>query len=540
MSAITPIPADAERFAMIQSALGTVARRAKDVELHEALGARVGQRMEGSSYGTLSRLGLVEQCTMTELAALLGLEISTVSRRVKALEDRGLVERETSPTDRRAALLRLTPEGRALFEKLSASWREMLAEVLDGWDPFSIEVFAELFARFAEALETYAVETTGARVAVAATSSTGAGTEPCTTCSSPEAWSSTARACPAASPTSPSAAGRITAIGRLAGEAATRVIDATGLVVAPGIVDAHTHYDPQITFDPCATPPRSTASPPWPPATAASPSRRCRADDHDYVAQVFARVEGMDPAALANVGWGFETFEEFLATRPGTLGVNLGMYVGHSAVRRWVMGDAAYERAATDDEIGDHGRDGHRGDGRGRRRAVVVARADPPRHGRPARCRSRLATRDELRALADAQGRPGAGQHRLRPRERGRGHRRRRPRPAHRARRAAPACPSSPRASAAAPRSTPPPRRGRSHGGSSTGRPPQGVAGLLPADDPPVRRPVHRARAAPPATRACPLWNELMGADPATKRRAAGRPRRTGPRLRAAIDEPEP
>ena len=131
--------------------------------------------MEGSSYGTLSRLGLVEQCTMTELAALLGLEISTVSRRVKALEDRGLVERETSPTDRRATLLRLTPEGRALFERLSASWREMLAEVLDGWDPFSIEVFAELFARFADALEAYAVATTGARVAVAATSTTPAG-----------------------------------------------------------------------------------------------------------------------------------------------------------------------------------------------------------------------------------------------------------------------------------------------------------------------------------------------------------------------------
>lgn len=175
MSAITPIPADAERFAMIQSALGTVARRAKDVELHEALGARVGQRMEGSSYGTLSRLGLVEQCTVTELAALLGLEISTVSRRVKALEDRGLVERETSPTDRRAALLRLTPDGRALFEKLSASWRGMLEEVLDGWDPFSIEVFAELFARFADALEAYAVETTGARVSVAATSTTATG-----------------------------------------------------------------------------------------------------------------------------------------------------------------------------------------------------------------------------------------------------------------------------------------------------------------------------------------------------------------------------
>jgi DNA-binding MarR family transcriptional regulator len=167
--------ADTERFAMIQSALGTVARRAKDVELHEALGERVGQRMEGSSYGTLSRLGLVEQCTMTELAALLGLEISTVSRRVKALEDRGLVARETSPTDRRATLLRLTPEGRALFEKLSASWREMLTEVLDGWDPFSIEVFAELFSRFAGALEAYAVEATGAaRPQVTTSTSTGA------------------------------------------------------------------------------------------------------------------------------------------------------------------------------------------------------------------------------------------------------------------------------------------------------------------------------------------------------------------------------
>ena len=166
MSGITPVPADDERLAMIQAALGTVARRAKDASLHEALGERVGHRLEGPSYGTLSRLGLVEQCTMTELAGLLGLEISTVSRRVKALEDRGLVERETSPTDRRAALLRLTPEGRALFERLSTSWREMLAEVLDGWDPLSIEVFSELFRRFADALEAYAVEATGPRVSV--------------------------------------------------------------------------------------------------------------------------------------------------------------------------------------------------------------------------------------------------------------------------------------------------------------------------------------------------------------------------------------
>jgi len=160
----TVVPDDESRLAMIQEALGVVARRAKDVELHEALGARVGHRLEGPAYGTLSRIGLAEPCTLTELAGLLGLELSTVSRRVKALEDRGLVARQASATDRRAAQLSLTPEGRELFERLSASWREMLAEVLDGWDPFTIEVFAELFARFASALDAYAVAATGPRL----------------------------------------------------------------------------------------------------------------------------------------------------------------------------------------------------------------------------------------------------------------------------------------------------------------------------------------------------------------------------------------
>lgn len=177
MSGTTPTPpsspGDAERLAMIQEALGVVARRAKDVELHEALGARVGHRLEGPAYGTLSRLGLAGQCSMTELAGLLGLELSTVSRRVKALEDKGLVHRQVSPTDRRTAVLSLTDEGRDLFERLSASWRDMLAEVLEGWDPFTIEVFSELFTRFAGALDAYAVATTGPRFLESAPVATG-------------------------------------------------------------------------------------------------------------------------------------------------------------------------------------------------------------------------------------------------------------------------------------------------------------------------------------------------------------------------------
>ena len=93
--------------------------------------------------------------------------------------------------------------------------------------------------------------------------------------------------------------GRVVAVGRVGAEAAHRVIDADGLVVAPGIVDAHTHYDPQITYDPLC----DTAALHGVTTVAAGNCgfsvAPCRADDHDYVAQVFARVEGMDPAALA-------------------------------------------------------------------------------------------------------------------------------------------------------------------------------------------------------------------------------------------------
>jgi N-acyl-D-amino-acid deacylase len=202
--------------------------------------------------------------------------------------------------------------------------------------------------------------------------------------------------------------GRVVAVGRLAGASAARTIDADGLVVAPGVVDAHTHYDPQITWDPLC----DTAALHGVTTVAAGNCgfsvAPCRAEDHSYVAQVFARVEGMDPDALGHVDWRFETFEDFLATRPGRLGVNLGMYVGHSAVRRWVMGDAAYERAATESEVATMAAMVSSAMDAG---ALGFSSSHAPTHldmaDRPVP--SRLATPDELRALADAQGRTGIG-----------------------------------------------------------------------------------------------------------------------------------
>ena len=202
--------------------------------------------------------------------------------------------------------------------------------------------------------------------------------------------------------------GRVAAIGRFPGEQATRVIDATGLVVAPGIIDAHTHYDPQITWDGLC----DTSSLHGVTTVAAGNCgfgvAPCRADDHGYLAQLFARVEGMDLAALDKIEWGFETFGEFLASRTGRLGVNFGMYVGHSAIRRWVMGDAAYEREASSDELASMVRlvDEAMADG-----ALGFSSSLAPTHldlaDRP--IPSRLASLDEVRALADAVGRYARG-----------------------------------------------------------------------------------------------------------------------------------
>jgi N-acyl-D-aspartate/D-glutamate deacylase len=202
--------------------------------------------------------------------------------------------------------------------------------------------------------------------------------------------------------------GIVTQVGRLAGVAARRTIDAEGMVVAPGIVDAHTHYDPQVTWDPTCDSSSLHGVTTVAAGNCGFSIAPCRPTDRGYLAQMFARVEGMDLAALDHVAWEFETFGEFLASRSGRVAVNVGMYVGHSAVRRWVLGDEAHEREATPDEVATMAamvdeamRDG----------ALGLSSSQAPTHldlaDRPVP--SRLASADELRALADAVGHHGRG-----------------------------------------------------------------------------------------------------------------------------------
>jgi N-acyl-D-aspartate/D-glutamate deacylase len=202
---------------------------------------------------------------------------------------------------------------------------------------------------------------------------------------------------------------RIAAVGRVPPGTAKRELDAKGLVVAPGFIDIHTHYDPQITFDPYATVSCFHGVTTVVAGNCGFSVAPCRADDRAFLSGIFARVEDMDPIALSAITWDeFETFAEFLATRRGRLGVNFGCYVGHSNLRRWVMGDAASDRAATDAEI-----DAMRSLVREAMAAGAagISSSAAPTHldldDRPVP--SRLADSRELLALAEEAGRAGAG-----------------------------------------------------------------------------------------------------------------------------------
>ena len=145
--------------------------------------------------------------------------------------------------------------------------------------------------------------------------------------------------------------GRITALGDVDGVAA-RTIDASGYVVAPGFIDAHTHYDAQLLWDPTANPSTTHGITTVLTGNCGYSLAPVRKDDQDYLMGLFAAAEEIPKGALqlfAPFPW--ESFPDFLDSMQDRIGVNVVAQVGHSAVRRFVMGQAALERAATPEEV---------------------------------------------------------------------------------------------------------------------------------------------------------------------------------------------
>src|SRR5579864_704413 len=144
---------------------------------------------------------------------------------------------------------------------------------------------------------------------------------------------------------------RIGLVGR-AGSGAARVIDADGCVVAPGFIDIHTHYDAQLHFEPTASPSS------WHGVTTVITGNcgfslfPARATDVGWLCEMLSRVEGMSSATLAaGVTFAGGGIDEFASGLSGRIAVNAGLQVGHSALRRYVMGDEASGREAKPDEV---------------------------------------------------------------------------------------------------------------------------------------------------------------------------------------------
>jgi N-acyl-D-aspartate/D-glutamate deacylase len=145
--------------------------------------------------------------------------------------------------------------------------------------------------------------------------------------------------------------GRIAAIGaNLQGE---RILDAGDHVVAPGFIDIHTHFDAQVFWDSALTPSCFHGVTTVVAGNCGFSISPTRVEHHETIARTLENVEDMDYATLcAGIPWDFSTFPEYLDSveRHG-VGLNYAAHIGHTAIRLFVMGDAAYERTATTEEI---------------------------------------------------------------------------------------------------------------------------------------------------------------------------------------------
>ena len=147
--------------------------------------------------------------------------------------------------------------------------------------------------------------------------------------------------------------GIICQVGKDLDTAGADVIGADGLALMPGIIDTHTHYDAQVTWDPLLDPSSSLGVTTAVIGNCGFTIAPCRQADRELIMRNLTQVEGMSLDALrAGIDWSFESIPEYLDMIEGRgLALNVAAFIGHSSLRTYVMGDAATERAANDDEI---------------------------------------------------------------------------------------------------------------------------------------------------------------------------------------------
>ena len=204
--------------------------------------------------------------------------------------------------------------------------------------------------------------------------------------------------------------GKIVGIGSNLSFTSDHCVNASGLALMPGIIDSHTHFDAQITWDSFIRP-----SPALGVTTAIIGNcgfaiAPCRPKDRELTMRNLTQVEGMSLQVLQHgIDWDFESFPEYLAMlRKKQCAINVAAYIGHSSVRTWVMGEEANKREATAAEIAEMAKVVREAMAAG---AIGFATSTSPAHngegGFP--MPSRLASDEEMMQLTLAMSSQGGG-----------------------------------------------------------------------------------------------------------------------------------
>ena len=187
-------------------------------------------------------------------------------------------------------------------------------------------------------------------------------------------------------------------------------IDGDGLALMPGIIDGHTHYDAQLTWDAFADPSPQVGVTTVVIGNCGFTIAPCRPEDRDLTMRNLTHVEGMSLDALrAGIRWNFESIPQYMdQLAEAGLGPNVAAFAGHSAIRTYVMRDDAPRRVATDEEIArmaDIVRDAMAHGALG-----FASSTNEPHNGENGiPMPSRLADEREMRALVNAMGESGRG-----------------------------------------------------------------------------------------------------------------------------------
>lgn len=143
---------------VIEQALGVLIRQTRSARFSDAVRTRAGIHLDRAGYALLLAIARTQPVRLSDLANELSVDVSTASRQVATLEQRGLVDRQPDPDDGRAVRLSLSASGRELTAGLRDAWRATIADVLVQWHPDEIARFAPLIERFADDLAAYEAE----------------------------------------------------------------------------------------------------------------------------------------------------------------------------------------------------------------------------------------------------------------------------------------------------------------------------------------------------------------------------------------------